>query len=210
MAAICFNLCSGVSSTSDVFGIATGSMYVGLPGYVCRDYEPCPATTQFARTNRRQFDEVAMTSNRLTPEQLRDAQRTMFQAIRDEMWKGLSPKQQAFLSLPELTREGNAYVLRENGTTAWLAPCGDTIQLSMIKTTPSERRQGNASKLLKKICELANRVGVTLSLRAEPKDAKTDLDQQQLIAWYSRHGFKGNWNNMTRPPSQNTDSETRD
>jgi len=145
----------------------------------------------------------------MDPEELRDVSDRCFQKtldeIHDKRWARLSAQQKAFLSHQELARDGVNYVLRENGSKACLTAAGDSIEVTTIWTDPSQRRQGHASKLLKRICELADKVGVELSLRAEPKDSKIDLNQGQLVAWYGRCGFAGAWNKMSRPPSQITE-----
>jgi len=49
---------------------------------------------------------------------------------------------------------------------------------------------------------MADQVGMTLTLRAEPKALKIGLVQEQLVEWYSRFGFEGDCDNMARRPRQ--------
>lgn len=123
-----------------------------------------------------------------------------FQNRREVEWPKLTPQQRAFLSSPELTRAGDLYGIEQSGSKAWLIPCDKSIHLEMITTTEADRGNGDASRLLKRVCELADSAGVTLSLMAKPKDYVIGLNQSELVAWYGRHGFKGDWNRMTRRP----------
>lgn len=143
-----------------------------------------------------------METDRLALEQLRERQKHFFREIRATMWERLTPKQREFLSRPELTEEHGQYVFKQNGSKAYLSPRGENISLTMIQTEEAQRGQGHASNLLRRICEMADEVGVTLSLMAEPKARKIGLVQSQLVKWYRRHGFKGECDKMIRPPSR--------
>ena len=141
-----------------------------------------------------------MSDNGIDSDKLLDRQPNVIQAFRDYIRKDLTPKQREFFNLPEIVEEGSLHVVRHRGSKAWLSACGDTIQLTMIQTEESQRRQGHASQLLHTICSLADRIGVTLSLRAEPKARKIGLVQKQLVDWYGRYGFEGGPERMTRRP----------
>lgn len=141
-------------------------------------------------------------------DELRDHQQKIFQAIRDEARKGYTPNQKKFFSLPEVVDEGCEYVIRHLGSKAWLSACGEAIHLGMIQTEESQRGKGHASLLLQKICSMADKVDVTLSLRADPKARKIGLVQGELVAWYKRYGFEGSPERMTRHPVQSNGSST--
>jgi GNAT superfamily N-acetyltransferase len=145
-----------------------------------------------------------MANDKLNDEALREAPDSLFQALRHACWERLTTKQKEFLSLPGFVEQSGQYLMTHQGAKAWLAPRGEEIWLAMIQTDEAQREKGQASLLLQKICALADQVGVTLSLRAEPKALKIGLDQDQLVGWYSssRFGFKGDWPNMTRPPRE--------
>jgi GNAT superfamily N-acetyltransferase len=72
--------------------------------------------------------------------------------------------------------------------------------------------QGSGSTILKKVCELADRHGVTLKLSVNPLGvAPYPMSSRQLHSWYHRHGFVGN-RKMTRLPVENAaglNTETR-
>jgi len=136
----------------------------------------------------------------MTPEQLEEARRKLFQSLRDESWNRLSSEQKAFLSESTLREQSGQFVLVNEGSQAYLAACGETIRLGMIKTDEDKRGQGHAGRLLRRICELADQHGITLSLRAEPKALKIGLKQKELVQWYKRFGFAGKWNKMIRLP----------
>ena len=52
--------------------------------------------------------------------------------------------------------------------------------------------QGQGSKILSKVCELADRHGVVIRLKVAPLGAKPyPMSAGQLEDWYRRHGFVG-------------------
>jgi hypothetical protein len=63
---------------------------------------------------------------------------------------------------------------------------------------------GRASKELKRIIKDADDTGVTLRLQAIPI-GDDGLNQKQLVKWYRRHGFKGEPEEMVRPPMKQKD-----
>ena len=61
--------------------------------------------------------------------------------------------------------------------------------------------QGSGTTILKRVCQLADRHGVTLKLSVNPLGvAPYPMSSRQLHSWYHRHGFVGN-RKMTRLPS---------
>jgi len=63
--------------------------------------------------------------------------------------------------------------------------------------------QGSGSQMLRTLCELADRHGVELRLKAIPIGRKPyPMTRDQLFAWYQRHGFEGTRRKMIRMPRQ--------
>jgi hypothetical protein len=61
--------------------------------------------------------------------------------------------------------------------------------------------QGNGTRVLTKVCELADFYGVELKLKTLPFGRKPyRMSPEQLRTWYERHGFKGTQRRLTRPP----------
>jgi len=60
---------------------------------------------------------------------------------------------------------------------------------------------GNGSTMLRTLCELADRHGITIKLKAVPFGRKPyRLGRDQLMIWYQRHGFEGTHRKMIRRP----------
>lgn len=72
---------------------------------------------------------------------------------------------------------------------------GGIREITSVYTPEADRGKGEASALLKQVCEEADRAGIVLILIPKPFDA--GLDELQLIAWYARHGFTQIQNNPT-------------
>lgn len=66
--------------------------------------------------------------------------------------------------------------------------------LTGIRTFPTKRGRGYASRLLRTICHDADAENVRLILKAEAEDwdnlQHPGLSQSALVAFYTRHGFK--------------------
>jgi GNAT superfamily N-acetyltransferase len=61
--------------------------------------------------------------------------------------------------------------------------------------------QGTGSKILRALCELADRHGVELALKVIPIGRQPHpMTRDQLVAWYQRHGFEGTRRKMVRRP----------
>jgi hypothetical protein len=68
-----------------------------------------------------------------------------------------------------------------------------------------QRGQGNGAAVLRRVCDLADYYGVELTLKTLPFGRKPHpMSRDQLLAWYERHGFKGNQRKLKRTP-QNTE-----
>ena len=63
---------------------------------------------------------------------------------------------------------------------------GDKHTISRINTPMEFRGRGIGSRLLERACADADAEGIVLELFVSPSDG---LDEDELHAWYSRHGF---------------------
>lgn len=63
------------------------------------------------------------------------------------------------------------------------------LVLCRIETEPTARGQGQASELLEWLKAVCDRHAVTL-LGQATVDGVQGLDQDELLAWYARHGFE--------------------
>jgi RimJ/RimL family protein N-acetyltransferase len=62
--------------------------------------------------------------------------------------------------------------------------------------------EGGGSIMLRALCDLADRHGVELTLKALPFGGKPyPKSREQLVAWYQRYGFVGTHKKMTRKPT---------
>jgi hypothetical protein len=65
-----------------------------------------------------------------------------------------------------------------------------------------KRGAGNGAMMLSKLCELADRHGIEISLKPLPFGRKPyPLAGQQLATWYRRYGFVGNRKKLVRRPA---------
>lgn len=74
--------------------------------------------------------------------------------------------------------------------------------LSIRSLDPGE---GNGTRVLARLCRMADEHGVTLMLEAAPLDRYSDelgerMATERLRAWYHRHGFRGRPCAMIRRP----------
>lgn len=60
-------------------------------------------------------------------------------------------------------------------------------ELIAVHTPDEDRRKGYASKLLKAVVEEADLAGIVLMLTVRDDG---DMNSQQLMAWYTKYGFK--------------------
>ncbi|WP_145389486.1 GNAT family N-acetyltransferase [Stieleria neptunia] len=73
-------------------------------------------------------------------------------------------------------------------------PCRpNTIYIRNLETDIEHRGQGHAKRLLRKVCGVAGKCEVDLSLHVEdtPKS-----DCRMLVDWYRREGFRGDMHEM--------------
>ena len=63
------------------------------------------------------------------------------------------------------------------------------IYIEHIRSLPEFRNQGHASKLLKRLVDLADKMNVKLTLFADQTDNE-GLSVHSLIDWYKKYGFE--------------------
>jgi hypothetical protein len=76
---------------------------------------------------------------------------------------------------------------------------GTTVTIHRIWTLLP--KHGHGSKILRQICELADRHHVFIKLKVAPLGRRPyPMSKEQLRAWYHRHGFRGR-RQLVRSPS---------
>lgn len=65
----------------------------------------------------------------------------------------------------------------------------NNIYIEHIRCLPEFRNKGYASKLLKRLTDLADKMHIKLTLFTDQTDQQ-GLSVQYLIDWYKRHGFE--------------------
>lgn len=97
----------------------------------------------------------------------------------------------------------DVYTDPEHGATVSLIECqdvgvvGPTWMVSAVEVDHKYRRQGAATRLLRKVCKDADRESVILILAVTPDG--TGPDFHQLVDWYARFGFR-QWHEETDDP----------
>ena len=80
------------------------------------------------------------------------------------------------------------------------------VRINSIQSTAKGR--GDATRVLKQILDIADRKGVEVELSPEPfGEGRGRLSKEDLVDWYSRHGFKPQGENMVREPSIDESSD---
>lgn len=65
-----------------------------------------------------------------------------------------------------------------------------------------ESRRGHGSAMLRWVCEIADRHGIVLKLRALPFGKEPySMSRAQLLDWYERHGFEEKRQKLVRMPA---------
>jgi ribosomal protein S18 acetylase RimI-like enzyme len=63
------------------------------------------------------------------------------------------------------------------------------IHIEHIRSLPEFRNQGHASKLLKRLVDLADKMNIKMTLFTDQTDQE-GLPEHSLIDWYKRYGFE--------------------
>lgn len=109
---------------------------------------------------------------------------------------------------PHPIERGDRVWVEEDGAwhvTTELYLLDDKICFSSIFSV--DRDAGHASKVLKKICALADQYGVVLDLSVSPF-GKGGLSKQMIKEWYERHGFlphRPDGSYLVRQPNKSED-----
>ena len=64
--------------------------------------------------------------------------------------------------------------------------------------------QGGATKVMNKICEIADKYNITIHLTPDPFGTGDRLSKSQLVKWYKKFGFvkERGWDDMKRHPKK--------
>lgn len=64
-----------------------------------------------------------------------------------------------------------------------------------------ERGKGDGSRVLQKICDIADKHNVVIRCSPEPFGDTNGLNKSELVKWYKRNGFKSiGWGELERLP----------
>lgn len=88
--------------------------------------------------------------------------------------------------------DGNDFIVKGKAAVRLVPFDTKSVNLMEISTVSYERGKGEASSLLKDVCQLADKHGVTIYANAHPiKKTLADrpLPAADLLAWYKRNGF---------------------
>jgi GNAT superfamily N-acetyltransferase len=107
--------------------------------------------------------------------------------------KGKRPR--VFMGMRGVYTNGAASLLLSYSMAVPAHMRGRIREITNLYTDEPGRGKGDASALLKQVCEDADDNGIVLMLIPKPYDK--GLDELQLIAWYARHGFTQIQNNPT-------------
>lgn len=61
-------------------------------------------------------------------------------------------------------------------------------EISRVETAPSDRRKGHATRLMRMVCDEADKRGMLLLLEAKPYESG-GMDAARLECWYACFGF---------------------
>jgi hypothetical protein len=102
-------------------------------------------------------------------------------------------------NLGEINPFNSREVLIDNNVSVELSNFDGHLWINSIMTL--ERGRGDASRVLQKMCDIADKHQVYMGLGASPFGKTKGLNKSQLIAWYKRYGFKKvDYDTMERPP----------
>lgn len=115
-----------------------------------------------------------------------------------EITEGVDPSHQFMADVAALGRpwsrpsDGRDFIVKGFASISLLPFDTKSVNLMEIGTVSYERSKGEASALLKAVCALADKHGVTIYANAHPiKKTLSDkgLPAADLLAWYQRNGF---------------------
>lgn len=66
----------------------------------------------------------------------------------------------------------------------------DVITTTRVNVNYKHRNKGMGTKLMSRLCELADEKGYTLELGVSPDMSDNGLDYNELVDWYSEFGFR--------------------
>ena len=116
-----------------------------------------------------------------------------------QITEGVSPSKQFMTGVSALGRkwsrpsDGHDFIIKGHAIIRLVPYDAKSVNLMEISTASYERGKGEASSLLKDVCELADRLGVTIYANAHPiRKSLSDrgIPAAELVAWYQRNGFE--------------------
>jgi len=115
------------------------------------------------------------------------------------LYKKLSDYKHRVYSWGEINPLNNREVLIDNCLLS-LVVSFNVIYIEHVRTLPEFKNKGYASRLLKRLVDLADKMNVRLTLHPQPTDNQGQgLSTDDLIDWYKRYGFEY--------PDENSDYE---
>ncbi|MDP9174251.1 MAG: hypothetical protein M3O30_10360 [Planctomycetota bacterium] len=79
--------------------------------------------------------------------------------------------------------------------------CGRERQIIIHRLWADQTGMGIGSLMLKTVCDLADKHGLHITLKALPFGRKPyPMSRSELVAWYMRHGFEGARRELERLP----------
>jgi GNAT superfamily N-acetyltransferase len=103
---------------------------------------------------------------------------------------------------PDVGRGHYAFVADDGSARGFVQFCNVSDRdLTIHRLWTRKAGSKNGSYMLSALCDLADRHGVELKLKALPFGRKPyPLSREQLVAWYQRHGFEGTHRKLSRKP----------
>lgn len=87
--------------------------------------------------------------------------------------------------------DGELLIQNENGKGFARLIVSKLIWIDVIYVYSSERNKGTGTRLLKAICDYADRLGLGVGLQVSPENiTNDDMTYDDLIDWYKSYGFK--------------------
>lgn len=115
-----------------------------------------------------------------------------------EITEGVAPSQQFMTDVTALGRQWSRpsddrpFIVKGFASICLMPFDARSVNLMEIGTVSYERNKGEAGALLKSVCELADKHGVTIYANAHPirkNLSDRGMPAADLLAWYKRNGF---------------------
>ncbi len=119
----------------------------------------------------------------------------------------ISPKETVILAINDIRKLGVKHIFTndtviDNNVLVDVSFFDGYLHLSSIMSV--DKGKGDATKVMNKICKIADKYKVTIDLEPTPFGTGKILNTQQLTNWYKKFGFKmGKYGDMKRNPMEN-------